>query len=268
MSVSEPSLLEVAVDAAQRAGQLLLDHRIRGLSGVVTKTTVTDLVSDADHAAESLISAAVSKAFPDDAIIGEEGAFSSGGSGRRWIVDPLDGTTNFVYGMDSFGVSIGVEDQDGPLAACVHDPMRDETFTAARGSSAWLNGQPISPTTETDLARALIGTGFSYRADQREWQARVVSTLLPRVRDIRRRGSAALDLCWVAAGRLDAHVERGLALWDHAGGAMIAAEAGAVVRRPDPGSGWGLVVAAAPGIASELFSVVDQAEEAAGERPE
>lgn len=261
-------MLEVAVDAAQRAGQLLLEHRRRGLRGVVTKTTHTDLVSDADRAAEELISSAISEAFPDDAIVGEEGAFSGGGSGRRWIIDPLDGTTNYVYGMDAFGVSIGVEDGSGPLAACVYDPVREETFIAQRGRGAELNGRPISPNPQTDMAQALVGTGFSYRADQREWQARVVSVLLPRVRDIRRRGSAALDLCWVGAGRLDAHVERGLALWDHAAGALIAEEAGAAVRRPAAGSPWGLVMASAPGVAPELFALVDEAEALAGPRPE
>ena len=268
MAVADPSLLEVAVDAARRAGQLLLEHRERGLRGVFTKSSPTDLVSDADRAAEALITQAISTAFPGDAIVGEEGAFSTGGSGRRWIVDPLDGTTNFVYGMDAFCVSIGVEDESGPLAACVYDPNREETFVAARGRGAQLNGRPITPNPQTDLARALVGTGFSYRADQREWQARVVSVLLPRVRDIRRRGSAALDLCWVGTGRLDAHVERGLAPWDHAAGALIAEEAGAVVRRPDAASPWGLVMAAAPGLAADLFALVDQAEASAGRRPE
>src|SRR5688500_4236558 len=114
-----PSVLEVAVAAAQSAGQLLMEHRARGLRGVDTKSTATDLVSDADRGAEELISAAIAGAFPEDAIVGEEGAFSKGGSGRRWIVDPLDGTTNFVYGMDAFCVSIGVEDETGPVAACV-----------------------------------------------------------------------------------------------------------------------------------------------------
>lgn len=263
-----PTVLDVAKDAARRGGQLLLDHRKRGLSGVMTKTTNTDLVSDADRAAEELVAALITAAFPDDGILGEEGASIDGSSGRRWIVDPLDGTTNFVYGFESFCVSIGLEDESGPLAGCVHDPVRGETFTASRGAGAELDGQAIRPTTTVDVARALVGTGFSYRADQREWQARVVSHLLPRIRDIRRVGSAALDLCWVAAGRLDAHVERGLAPWDHAAGALIAAEAGAVVRRPEVSAPWGLVVAAAPGIAVELFDLVDAAEQIAGPRPE
>lgn len=266
--MSAEAVLEVAVAAACRGGELLLEHRKRGLSGVMTKTTDTDLVSDADRAAEQLIVEMIATAFPEDAITGEEGGTAAGTSGRRWIIDPLDGTTNFVYGFDAFCVSIGVENAGGPLAGCVHDPVRGETFTATRGGGALLNGLSIKPTTTSDLARALVGTGFSYRADQRQWQAHVVSYLLPRVRDIRRMGSAALDLCWVAAGRLDAHVERGLAPWDHAAGALIAEEAGAGVTRPLPAAKWGLVMAAAPGIATELFELVDAAEDLAGPRPE
>ena len=266
--MSADAVREVATDAARRAGQLLMQHRSQGLSGVMTKTSDTDLVSDADRGAERLIVGTIAEAFPDDGIVGEEGAFTSGSSGRRWIVDPLDGTTNFVYGFGAFCVSIGVEDETGPLVGCVHDPVRDETYAAVRGGGAELEGRRIEPTTTTDVAQALVGTGFSYRSDQREWQARVVSHLLPRVRDIRRVGSAALDLCWVATGRLDAHVERGLAPWDHAAGALIAAEAGAAVRRPGPDEDWGLVMAAAPRIATELFSLVDTAEQLAGPRPE
>ena len=244
-----------------------MEHRERGLSGVMTKTSDTDLVSDADRAAEELIVGLIAERFPDDGIVGEEGASTEGTSGRRWIVDPLDGTTNFVYGFDAFCVSVGVEDEQGPYAGCVYDPIRDETFAAVRGGGAHLNGVAVRPAPTTELDRALVGTGFSYRADQRAWQAKVVSHLLPRVRDIRRVGSAALDLCWVATGRLDAHVERGLAPWDHAAGALIAAEAGGVIRQPQATEGWGLVMAATPGIAAELFDLVDLAEQLAGARP-
>ena len=235
---------------------------------MLTKTTDTDLVSDADRAAEKLIVELIAAAFPGDGIVGEEGASTGGTSGRRWIVDPLDGTTNFVYGFDAFCVSVGVEDEEGPLAGCVHDPVRQETYSAVRGGGADLNGLQMTPAPTEELGRALVGTGFSYRADQREWQASVVSHLLPRVRDIRRVGSAALDLCWVAAGRLDAHVERGLALWDHAAGALIAEEAGAAVRRPEATDKWGLVMAATPAVAGQLFALVETAERLAGPRPE
>ncbi|HUR48883.1 MAG TPA: inositol monophosphatase family protein [Acidimicrobiales bacterium] len=266
--MSAEAVLEVAIDAARRGGELLMEHRRRGVSGVMTKTSNTDLVSDADRAAEKLIVGLIAESFPDDGIVGEEGASTEGTSGRRWIVDPLDGTTNFVYGFDAFCVSVGVEDESGPFVGCVHDPSRGETFSAVRGGGADLDGERIQPTTASDLAQALVGTGFSYRSDQREWQAAVVSHLLPRVRDIRRVGSAALDLCWVATGRLDAHVERGLAPWDHAAGALIAAEAGASIFRPSPTAVWGLVMAAAPGIAVELFNLVGAAEQLAGPRPE
>ncbi len=266
--MGDSAVLEVAIDAARRGGIVLMEHRQRGLSGLLTKTTDTDLVSDADRAAEKLVVELIAAAFPNDAIVGEEGASTPGTSGRRWIVDPLDGTTNFVYGFDSFCVSIGVEDQNGPLAGCVHDPVRHETFSAVRGGGADVNGSSLKPASTEGVGRALVGTGFSYRADQREWQAMVMSRLLPRVRDIRRVGSAALDLCWVAAGRLDAHVERGLALWDHAAGVLIAEEAGATVRRPAATEKWGLVMAATPSIAVELFELVETAERLAGPRPE
>ena len=268
MEVEEPSVLDVAIEVARRGAGLLIEHRQRGLSGIVTKTTDTDMVSDADRAAEQVIVSLISEAFPHDGVLGEEGAFSSGTSGRRWVIDPLDGTTNFIYGLDAFCVSIGVEDGEGPVAGCVHDPLRSETFAAERNGGATLNGHRLSPAPIEELGRALVGTGFSYRSDQRAWQATVVSQLLPRIRDIRRVGSAALDLCWVAAGRLDAHVERGLAPWDHAAGLLIAEEAGAVVRRPHPDEKWGLVMASAPTISGELFALVDSAEVLAGPRPE
>ena len=266
--MEQPTVIEVAVEAAVAAGAELLAHRSGGVRGVTTKSSDTDLVSDADRAAEQLIVARITSAFPRDGILGEEGATKDGDSGRRWVIDPLDGTTNFVYGLDSFCVSIGVEDESGPLAGCVHDPVRGETFRAWRGGGAELNGTPIRPSATEQLEQALLGTGFSYRMDQREWQARVVSALVPRVRDIRRIGSAALDLCWVAAGRLDGHVERGLAPWDHAAGILIASEAGARVRQPAPSERWGLVSAAAPGIADALFELTDRLERAAGPRPE
>lgn len=266
--MADPAVLDVAIEAARRGGAVLMEHRQRGLSGVLTKTTDTDLVSDADRAAEKLIVELIAATFPNDGIVGEEGTSTAGISGRRWIVDPLDGTTNFVYGFEAFCVSVAVEDENGPLAGCVHDPIRQETFSAVRGEGAALNGLGMEPASTEGLGRALVGTGFSYRADQREWQATVVCHLLPRVRDIRRVGSAALDLCWVGAGRLDAHVERGLALWDHAAGALIAEEAGAAVRRPALTDKWGLVMAATPSIALELFELVETAERLAGPRPE
>lgn len=260
--------LDAAVQLATRAGRALLEFRRTGPSGVETKSTGTDMVSDADRRAEQLIADGLAQSFPDDSVVGEEGALTSGGSGRRWVVDPLDGTTNFLYGLDAWCVSLGLEDDEGPLAGCVHHPARQETFVAWRGEGAWLGGARLRASSASDLSSALLGTGFSYRSDQRRWQAAVVGRLLPQVRDIRRNGAAALDLCWVGAGRLDAHVERGLAPWDHAAGALVAEEAGAVVRRPLDGEPWGLVVAAAPGIAGVLAAEVDLAEQAAGTRPE
>ena len=267
MQVDEPSLLEVASEAARGAGKLLIEHRSLELSGVATKTSDTDMVSDADRAAEEFIVDQLTAAFPADAILGEEGASREGMSGRRWVIDPLDGTTNYMYGLDAFCVSIGLEDTRGPLAGCVYDPIHDELFTALRHEGAWLGDLKLAVGPTSALSQALIGTGFSYRADQREWQAKVMAELLPRVRDIRRTGSAALDLCWVAAGRLDGHVERGLAHWDHAAALLIAEEAGASVRRPPEVDPWALVMAAAPGVSAELFALVDDAERRAGPQP-
>jgi len=262
-----PAELDLAVKLAVDAGDLLLRHRRDGTRGVDTKTTGTDMVSDADRAAEALIVEGLAADFPEDGLLGEEGSASRGTSGRTWVVDPLDGTTNFLYGQDGFCVSIALEDEAGAMLGCVHDPLRAETFTAWRGGGSWMNDRRLSASSTASLAEALVGTGFSYRSDQREWQARVVGRLLPRIRDVRRRGAAALDLCWVGAGRLDAHVERGLAPWDHAAGLLVAAEAGAEVRPVDRSDPWPLVVAAAPGVAEALFAEVDGAEAEAGGRP-
>ncbi len=262
-----PHELDLAIRLAIEAGDLLLTHRQQGASGVGTKSTGTDMVSDADRRAEALIVAGIVAGYPDDGILGEEGASREGTSGRTWVIDPLDGTTNFLYDQDGFTVSIAVEDEAGGVVGCVHDPVRGETFTAWRGGGAWLGTEPLRTRSTTELGDALVGTGFSYRADQRAWQGRVVAALLPQVRDIRRRGAAALDLCWVAAGRLDAHVERGLAPWDHAAGALVAAEAGAWVAPIDRSDDWPLVVVAAPGIGSALFAAVTDAEAQAGEQP-
>ena len=265
--VPAPAELTLAVKLSMEAGDLLLRHRREGARGVDTKTTGTDMVSDADRAAEALIVEGLVASFPEDGLLAEEGSAREGTSSRTWVVDPLDGTTNFLYGQDGFCVSIALEDDDGSLMGCVHDPLRGETFTAWRGRGGWMNDQRLSASSTDSLAEALVGTGFSYRPDQREWQAKVVSRLLPRIRDVRRRGAAALDLCWVGAGRLDAHIERGLAPWDHAAGLLVAAEAGAEVRPVDRTDPWPLVVAAAPGVAEALFAEVDAAETEAGGRP-
>ena len=219
------------------------------------------MVSDADRDAEALIRDLLVAERPGDGLLGEEGSLVEGSSGRRWVVDPLDGTTNYLYRFPAWVVSVALEDADTPsggtggaLVGVVHDPLRRETFAAARGEGASCNGAEIAVSGAQRLDSALIGTGFGYAAERRATQAEVVARILPRVRDIRRAGAAALDLCMVACGRLDGYYERGLNAWDWAAGSLIATEAGATVT-PLSDEPFGLVVAS-PAIADELAALV------------
>ena len=223
-------------------------------SGVETKSSGTDMVSEADREAEAAVAELLRGERPDDGLLGEEGAETSSASGRRWVVDPLDGTTNYLYRFPAWAVSVAVEDGDGGLAGVVYDPVADELFSATRGGGARLNGSPIGVSDAGELATSLIGTGFGYEPDVRAQQAEVVSRVLPRVRDIRRAGAAALDLCFVAAGRLDGYYERGIHRWDYAAGALIVREAGGEVLELEGGR-FGLA-AGSPGIARELADLV------------
>jgi myo-inositol-1(or 4)-monophosphatase len=217
-------------------------------------------VSDADRDAERLIRQILRDERPDDAILGEEGGATDGSDELLWVVDPLDGTTNYLYRHPVWSVSLACEDAAGARVGVVHHPPAGETFTAMRGRAALLNGRPVAASDATDLSRSLVATGFSYSSDVRAWQARALLEILPAVRDVRRGGSAALDLCWVACGRLDGYFEFGTHRWDRAAGALIAREAGAAVRELDPvgGSGEG-ILAAAPGIDAALSSLVGAA---------
>ena len=223
----EPTELAALCERVARdAGALLLEHASRAPVGVATKSSLTDMVSEADVAAQALIVDALAAARPADAILGEEGADRRGTSGLRWVVDPLDGTTNFLYRYPQWAVSIAVEDDEGPVAGCVFDPSRQESFVAARGHGATVDGRPIEASPLDDLDRALVGTGFGYDAERRRRQAEQLAAVLPHVRDIRRGGSAALDLAWTACGRLDAYFESGLQHWDWAAGLLVVREAG------------------------------------------
>lgn len=263
VSGSDPrpdELLEVARRAAEQAGALLIDglDRVRAL--VETKSTSTDMVTEMDRAAESLIVDAIREARPDDAIVGEEGTAERGSSGVEWIVDPLDGTTNYLYGHPGFGVSIAAAVDGDVVAGVVADPLHGDVFTAVRGAGAQRNGQPISPARPASLADALVATGFSYDPEQRRRQAGVLVHLLPKVRDIRRMGAAAVDLCSVACGRVDAFYERGLARWDYAAGALVAAESGASVGDLDGGmASSAFTLAAAPAVFEPLRVELAQA---------
>jgi myo-inositol-1(or 4)-monophosphatase len=212
---------------------VLLERFAGAPEGVGTKTTATDLVSDADLAAERAIRDVLAQLRPGDAVLGEEGGESAatGDGGVRWVVDPLDGTVNYLFGHPQWSVSIACEDAEGALAGVILDPLRDEEFAATRSGPALLDDTPIvRPARPDELAVALVATGFSYDAAARARQADVLARLLPRVRDVRRAGSAALDLAWTACGRCDAFYERGPQPWDVAAGALICARAGLDVR--------------------------------------
>jgi myo-inositol-1(or 4)-monophosphatase len=252
-------LVALAERIARDAGAQLRDAFSGGALVTETKSSPTDLVSEADVAAEKLIREALQSARPDDGMLGEEGSDTPGTSGLRWIFDPLDGTTNFLFGIPQWGVSIAVEDASGTLAGVVFDPMRDECWTAVRDGQPTLNGKALRrPQREGGLATALVATGFGYDADVRSAQAAGVTRLLPQVRDIRRAGSCAIDLAWTAAGRYDAYYERGVKLWDIAAGELICATSGLHTRRLDPAPPAASGILAAPvALADELASLVD-----------
>jgi myo-inositol-1(or 4)-monophosphatase len=223
---SPSEALAIAVGAARSAAAILIE-RFRGPAvGVRSKSTTTDLVSEADERAEQAVVAFIRARRPNDAIVAEEGSGHAGHSGIRWLVDPLDGTINYLYGQPHWCVSVACADQDGALAGAIYDPTRDELFTAARGAGAQLGGRALAVSTVGDPALALVATGFSYDARERAAQAAVVARLAGKVRDIRRAGSAALDLAWVAAGRLDAYFEVSRSAWDSAAGELLVREAG------------------------------------------
>lgn len=226
-----------------------------------SKSSPTDPVTVADTEAEALVRRRLADIRPGEEVLGEEqGGRPPSAGGVRWVVDPIDGTVNFLYGIPAYAVSLAAEVDGRPVAGAVADVCSGEVYSAALGSGAWLwsgaQRRALRCTGAADLSMALVGTGFGYLPERRAAQAALLAVLLPRVRDIRRMGSAALDLCHVAAGRLDAHFEHGLNVWDWAAGALIAAEAGAVVMTPDRPSG--LVVAAVPGVATALLAAIEE----------
>jgi myo-inositol-1(or 4)-monophosphatase len=254
----------LAEDLARSAGTLALTGR-RGLgvgqhAAHDTKSTATDPVTEFDRAAEALIVEALQRRRPDDAIVGEEGANFPGTSGIEWHLDPIDGTVNFVYDLSTWSTSVAAVDSHGSVAGAVYVPVTDELFSAGRGAGATLNGTAIGVSRADVLSMALIGTGFSYLPERRRAQSLRLATILPDVRDIRRFGSAALDLCLVGCGRLDAYFEEHLNTWDMAAGVLIAHEAGAVTTdfHGDSPSTAGVVVGA-PGVHAQLLSLLARA---------
>lgn len=248
------ALLSLALGMARAAGALLLDRAGDPVRGLSAKSSRTDLVSDADRDAEALLVRMIRAARPDDGIVAEEGGGTSGRSGVTWLVDPLDGTINFLWGIPQWSVSVAARDGEGALVGVVHDPCRDETFSALRGSGAWRGETRLAMDPGPPLSEALIGTGFSYRAQERARQAERLTRVLPAVRDIRRFGSAAIDLAWVACGRLDGYFETGLNPWDWAAGELLVREAGGLVEEK-PGGG---LIAAGSALIDPLRAVVGE----------
>jgi myo-inositol-1(or 4)-monophosphatase len=256
--VSETELLDLAVAVARDAGALLLERFNSGRERALeSKSTPTDLVSEADLASERLIRDALASARPDDGFLGEEGGEEEGSSDLTWVVDPLDGTVNFLFSIPQWCVSVAVRDSQGGLGGAIFDPCRDELFTATRSGGALLGGAPLVPSSCHDLATAMVATGFAYDSEVRAAQAEVLARLLPRVRDVRRFGSAALDLAWTAAGRYDAYFERTVKPWDIAAGTLVCERAGlSVVELPErAGLPFG-VMAVVPGLAESLLELV------------
>lgn len=268
------SLLAVAIEAATGAGKMLAE-RVRGGAeqDISAKSTPTDLVSEADLASERMIRELLAGRRPDDGFLGEEGDHTEGTSGLSWVVDPLDGTVNFLFGIPQWCVSVAVRDVRGAIAGAVYDPNRDELFAASRDSSATLTragetrtlGEDTSARWQAEpggprgggLATAMIATGLAYDARVRAAQAQVLARLVPQVRDIRRFGSAALDLTWTAAGRYDAYFERTVKPWDIAAGALICERAGLCVAELPVHQDlpWGILVAP-PDLVGQLFELV------------
>jgi myo-inositol-1(or 4)-monophosphatase len=249
---------EAAARIAARAGAP--DLRIE------TKSSLTDPVTEVDREIEALVVSSLLAVRPDDGVLGEEGADRPGTSGVRWIIDPIDGTVDFMYGIPGCNVAIAAEVDGTVVAGVVVDPLHGDAFAAARGAGATRNGRPIACTGVGDLGLALLGTGFGYDPGERARQAAVLGHVLPRVRDIRRVGAAAVDLCWVACGRLDGYYERNLKTWDWAAAALIAQEAGATVGtigdRPLPGAlPQATVVAAGPALFEPLRRLLGEAGE-------
>lgn len=258
MSVEPHELRDLAIEAAHAAGRELLQRAALPARDVRSKSSATDLVSAADDAADAIIVAAIRAQRPDDAVLTEESGGATEARGIRWVIDPLDGTVNFLWGIPHWAVSIAAVDAEGGLVGVVHHPSAGETFVAVRGEGATLNGAPITVNDAHDPREAMVATGFSYRVEERSRQAQRIPTLVPQVRDIRRFGAAALDLAWVACGRLDAYFERGVEEWDWRAGGLIAHEAGAHVENWAPvGERPAGILACAPALADAVRELAE-----------
>jgi len=253
--VVAPSELEaIAVEAASE-GARLVRAAAGDLGPVTVKSTPTDPVTALDVAVEQVIREILARRAPHSSVLGEEGGEIGGSSGIGWVVDPIDGTVNLTYDLPVMSVSIAATVDGETVAGAVVDVLRGDTFSAARGEGARLDGRAITPTAATDLSASLIGTGFMYTPEGRAMEATYVARLLPAARDIRCMGSAALNVCWVGCGRLDGFYQRSMQYWDFAAGEIVAREAGAAISGPEADKDE-LMVVSAPGIHAELRSVV------------
>lgn len=260
------ALARLASRVAEAAGDRVLELRRRGVTVAGLKSSAIDMVTEADREAEEMIVAALITERPDDGLLGEEGAGAEGTSGITWVIDPIDGTTNYFYDIPAYVVSIAATVPDPEwtaegrrtIAAAVYNPSTRELFTAWEGGGAFVNGEAISVAARDELSTALVGTGFGYTVERKLEQLEAAQRLLPKIRDLRRIGAAAYDLCLVACGRLDAYYERGLNPWDYAAGALIAREAGAGLLGIDEATppGTPLLCAASPGLVRELRDTV------------
>jgi myo-inositol-1(or 4)-monophosphatase len=263
-------LLKIAVEVARAAANTARSMRTDGVSGVTTKSSATDVVTAADRAVERQVVSALRDLRPYDVVLGEEyggseAAGASGPAGVRWIIDPIDGTVNYLYGLPNYAVSLAAEVGGQVVAGVVRNAATGEEWTASLGAGAHHEGRRLTGSAETDLGQALIATGFSYDPDRRAHQAAVLAGLIREVRDIRRFGSASLDLCMAASGAVDAYYEKGLNQWDHAAGGLVAAEAGLRVAglsgRPPSAE---LVIAAPPALFDVLHDLLSALDAAGG----
>lgn len=257
-TVSAETLRDLAVVVAVEAAGLVRERREGDVEVSATKTSSVDIVTEVDKAAEELIYARLMQGRPGDGFLGEEGASAESSTGVSWIVDPIDGTVNFLYGLPQYSVSIAAERDGEVVAGAVVNVQTREVFAAARGAGATCDGRPLRVRDTVPIDQRLVVTGFSYVADVRALQAAAVAALVPQVRDIRRLGSAALDLCAIGAGRADGYVEEGLNPWDMAAGGLVATEAGARLESfPGVGGRPCVVCAPADGF-EELLALADR----------
>ncbi|MEI6229121.1 MAG: inositol monophosphatase family protein [Actinomycetes bacterium] len=254
-------LREVAISAAREAAVLAADGRREGVVVAGTKSSATDIVTEMDRRVEALLVDRILTARPDDGMLGEEGASHVGSNGVRWVLDPIDGTVNYLYGIPSWGVSVAAEIDGVGVVGVVAAPMLGETFVAVRGRGAHKHDQwgvhELRVNDPVELTGSLVGTGYGYTQERRIAQARVTSALLPYVGDLRRLGSCSIDLCYVAEGRFDAYYERGVHLWDYAAAALVVTEAGGVFGGLNGrGPSEDLVIAAGPNLYRGLHDVL------------